>query len=387
MYFLEYIWVDAQGFTRSKLRTNWSNDPFNLSPQVVDVPELPISYHDLPITVQNEIPVWNFDGSSTGQNFGSSTEVLLVPVKVYRSPFLTQIPNYLVLCELSNLQESTHNERSFGSNFNNRSWASLIEDKFRHYEPLFGLEQEYTLLDPQTNLPFNWQESGGETQGPYYCSTRYPYCQLDQMVRSHYTLCALTGIKIGGINAEVCPSQWEFQIGPGPLLQVADDLIMARYLLFRLSTEYRVKVSFHPKPRIGDWNGSGCHINFSTNKTRSGYNSLLEIIQRLEKDHPRILEFYGVDNHLRLTGQHETSSINEFSWGVGTRHTSVRIPDHVFKEQSGYLEDRRPASNLDPYLALAYLLDTVCSETNDDVADNIITERGITGNIYPCPFH
>lgn len=342
--FLEYIWLDREGIPRSKVRTDWTDD--SVLPAATD------------------LPVWNFDASSTGQhglNAGElDTEVVLKPVRTYRSPIDESF--ILVLCQLD-LEYDRESEKLAGpplKDFNTRAWASRLEKKYSSLEPWFGAEQEYTFLDPKTGLPYRWDEYGREAQGDFYCSVRYPYCQLNELVREHIRMCAEAGIKICGFNAEVLPSQWEFQIGPAGLLRVSDDLIMARYLLFRLSSKYKVKVTFHPKPMSGNWNGSGCHINFSTNAMRQeGKDCMVHIhnaIHNLEQDHPGILSFYGDDNNQRLTGEHETSSMQKFSWGVGTRHTSVRIPNPVANNKNGYLEDRRPASNIDPYLALGKLL-------------------------------
>lgn len=345
MVFLEYIWVDKDGYPRSKMR--------NVSMSNVTI---------------NEVPIWNFDGSSTGQNIGKDTEVILKPVRIYtrressRYDSLFPLNTYYVLCELD-LKYDGRDEILNGQpveGFNTRSWASKIADKYKDYEPWFGLEQEYALLDPVTNLPYNWEQYGKETQGNFYCSIRYPQCQLNDMIRDHLYICSELGIKICGFNAEVLPSQWEFQVGPSDLLSVGDDLIMARYVLFRLSSQYKVSVSLHPKPMKGDWNGSGCHINYSTNLMRGpkGIDYIHRTIEKLSADHPKILEFYGKHNELRLTGEHETSNMKTFSYGIGTRHTSVRIPNQVVANGAGYMEDRRAASNIDPYLALGKLLET-----------------------------
>lgn len=342
MYFLEYIWLDDKGFTRSKVRTCWDDYPVEgLKPE--------------------DLPIWNFDGSSTNQNIGKDTEVVLKPVRIYLSPF----DNYyfLVLCELD-LEYEKHAKILEGEpmrGFNTRYWASKIAERSQDLDPWFGLEQEYTLIDPKTDLPYNWDEFGRQIQGNYYCSVRYPYSQLDELVREHYMLCAMIGIKISGFNAEVLPSQWEFQIGAADLLKVADDLIMARYILFRLSAKYKVKITFDPKPLKGEWNGSGCHLNFSTNKMRDiankqGIKEIEKVIEKLSGHHTNLLEYYG-DNSERLTGQHETSSRDNFSYGIGTRHTSIRIPNHVVVAGGGYIEDRRPASDIDPYLAMGKFLE------------------------------
>lgn len=368
--FLEYIWLDHDGVPRSKVRRT--------NPGEIKLGHPPDYY-------LSQLPVWNFDASSTGQNIGRDTEAVLKPVRVYYSPLNDNF--LLVLCQLD-LEYDRPSDLLFEKKqseddpdlprpvigFNTRFWASQVAERYQHLKPWFGLEQEYTFLDPRTNLPYRWEEHGSrQGQGDYYCSVRYPYCQLDTLVREHLILCDRCGIMINGFNAEVLPSQWEFQIGPTDLLKVADDLIMARYLLFRLAAKYQVAVTFHPKPMKGDWNGSGCHINFSTNLMRGqsdqmdqlsgmplqvdGLKHIYQAVENLKQDHPRILKYYGEHNDQRLTGQHETSSMQDFSYGVGTRNTSVRIPNQVAHQKQGYIEDRRPASNIDPYLALGKILE------------------------------
>jgi glutamine synthetase len=366
-HFLEYIWVDKSGIPRSKIRTS-SNEPLIYMDHQFENP-------------QNFLSNWNFDGSSTGQNWlcpsPTDTEVVLKPVRAYTSPLDKN--TVLVLCQLD-LDYSTDSAILQGPpipGFNTRSWAARVDTKYGEQKVWFGAEQEYFVLDPEAknagNYPYNWFRHGCQEQGNFYCSVGYPESQVSDMTREHMQLCASMGIKISGINCEVAPSQWEFQVGPDNLLKVADDLVMARYILLRLSTKYKVKISFHPKPMKGDlfnMNGSGCHLNFSTLEMRTPPSSESEsesesasrmdlihaTIDNLAKDHPNILKYYGEDNHERLTGLHETSSMEKFSYGVGTRHTSVRIPNQVAKQKYGYIEDRRPASNIDPYLAMGKLL-------------------------------
>jgi len=352
MYFLEYVWIDAEGTPRSKVRTEWSDQQDNSA--TLDPARLPL---------------WNFDASSTGQNIGSDTEAILKPVRVYPSPFESN--GYIVLCQMDLTYDGYSPVIDGGDEpkrgFNTRRWAEKMAIKHQSEDSWFGLEQEYTILNPVTNLPYSWKEHGSEAQGDFYCSVKYPQCQMDELIREHYQLCLKMGVKINGFNAEVLPSQWEFQVGPGDLLKIADDLVMARYVLFRLSTKYRVKITFHPKPMSGNWNGSGCHINFSTKTMRektdknhhdvSPMDIIDKVINNLKADHPAILEHYGTDNQERLTGEHETSSMQEFTWGVGTRNTSVRIPNQVRTNGYGYIEDRRPASNIDPYLAMGKFME------------------------------
>ena len=156
-------------------------------------------------------------------------------------------------------------------------------------------------------------------------------------------------------------NQWEFQIGPNIGISAGDDLIIARYLLQHIAESYNVGIYYNPKP-YKNINGSGCHINFSTCATRnaSGIVDIYKYIERLNDCHDKLINNYGEGNRERLTGIHETSSYDTFSWGIGTRNTSVRIPNHVIKDGCGYFEDRRPAANIDPYLATSSLFEACC---------------------------
>jgi glutamine synthetase len=217
--------------------------------------------------------------------------------------------------------------------------------------PWFGIEQEYTLFDLENNV-LGWPKGGFPgPQGPYYCSVGANVAFGRDIVEAHYRACLYAGVKISGVNAEVMPGQWEFQVGPCEGIDMGDHLWMARFLLKRVAEDFGAVVSFHPKPIKGDWNGAGCHTNYSTHAMREegGLKAIYDAIDKMSTRHAEHIAVYGEDNDQRLTGHHETGHISQFSFGVANRGASIRIPRHVAAEGKGYLEDRRPASNIDPY--------------------------------------
>ena len=292
------------------------------------------------------LPIWAFDGSSTQQADGHSSDLLLKPVRVYPDPERKMA--WLVMCEVLNPDETPHTSNT----------RALIDDDPDFW---FGFEQEYTLV--QHGRPMGFPENGFPApQGMYYCSVGYKNVAGRDLVEEHFDICLAAGLDITGINAEVMLGQWEFQCFAKGARKAADDLWMARYLLFRTAEKYGVNIEFAPKPVKGDWNGSGMHANFSNHFMREegGEEVFNSIFKTLEKYHAEHIEVYGSDNHQRLTGLHETQHIDTFSYGVSDRGASIRIPIGTVRNGwKGYLEDRRPASNADPYRICARILDTV----------------------------
>jgi len=305
----------------------------------------------------SELPIWNFDGSSTGQAPGKDSEVLLVPRRIYKDPF-RRGENILVICDC------VHPVTMKPIPSNTRAACAEIMEKAKDFHPWFGLEQEYTLMSAN-KWPLGWPEGGFPgPQGPYYCSAGAEVNYGRNIVDHHYRACIYAGVKIAGTNAEVMPGQWEFQVGPCEGIQMGDDLWMARYLLLRVGELYGTLISFHPKPVSGDWNGAGLHSNYSTIAMREdgGYQEILKAIEKLSKKHNEHIAVYGKENEKRLTGAHETAPIHSFSFGVANRGASIRIPRQSEKDGKGYFEDRRPASNADPYLVSAIIVKTTCLE-------------------------
>jgi len=343
---LEYIWIDGNETLRSKNRI------------------INIINEDICI---NEIPLWNFDGSSTGQAIGRESDIILKPIRLYHNPFITFIKSYLVLCECYNKDMTPHIT-------NTRIKCYETSEKNKDSECLFGIEQEYTLFERNTNnlspdgcnLPYMWKEHNNPEiggQNPYYCSIGGDRAFGRSIIDGHLKLCLEAGVEICGTNAEVMASQWEFQIGVCDALKVSDDLWIARYILQRITEKYNCYATFHPKPYKGNWNGTGGHTNFSTKQMREegGIKYIYEACEKIKLYHDEHMKVYGKNNDERMSGMHETSSINNFTYGVGNRGCSVRIPIHVFNDGKGYLEDRRPASNMDPYLVCEILMRSSCT--------------------------
>lgn len=301
----------------------------------------------------SELPVWNFDGSSTGQAPGDDSEVLLKPVAIFDDPFRGG-DNILVLCEcLTPKMEALPT--------NTREGAKALFDQKLDEKPWFGIEQEYTLFEKDGRTPLGWPSGGFPgPQGPYYCGAGTDSAFGRSIMEAHYEACLYAGIKIAGTNAEVMPGQWEYQIGPCEGIESGDHLWMSRYLMIRVCEAQQVNVQFDPKPIPGDWNGAGCHTNYSTEAMRNdgGFDVIVAAIEKLKDKHLEHIAIYGTGNERRLTGAHETAPIDKFSYGVANRGASVRIPRSAEADKKGYFEDRRPASNMDPYVVTSKLFKT-----------------------------
>ncbi|GAA0498136.1 glutamine synthetase [Paractinoplanes deccanensis] len=302
-----------------------------------------------------ELPIWGFDGSSTNQAPGDKSDCVLKPVFVCPDP-IRGGDNKLVLCEVLLIDGTAHPT-------NTRAACAEVAEKFADQEPIFGIEQEYTFF--QDGRPLGFPLGGGfpAPQGGYYCGVGADEVFGRDIVEKHMDLCLQAGLHLSGINAEVMPGQWEFQIGPVAAPQVADELWVARWLLYRIAEDFGVSATLDPKPVKGDWNGAGAHTNFSTNAMRSNYDAIITACESLGKD-GKVEEHiagYGADIQHRLTGMHETAPWSEYSYGVSDRGASVRIPWQVEKDGKGYIEDRRPNANCDPYVTTRLLINTICS--------------------------
>merc|ERR1712137_980222 len=246
-----------------------------------------------------------------------------------------------------------------------REGAKAIFDQKLEEKPWFGIEQEYTLFEKDGRTPLGWPKGGYPgPQGPYYCGAGTDSAFGRSIMEAHYEACLYAGITISGTNAEVMPGQWEYQIGPCVGIDGGDHLWMSRYIMIRVCEAQQVNVSFDPKPIPGDWNGAGCHTNFSTKSMREVDNSvetiMMPMMEKLGAAHKEHIAAYGVGNEKRLTGRHETASIDTFKWGVADRGASIRIGNATKQKGKGYFEDRRPASNMDPYVVTSLIFKTCC---------------------------
>jgi glutamine synthetase len=327
---LEYIWLDGYQPTQS-LRSK-TKVVSNFSGKVEDAPQ------------------WCFDGSSTQQAPGGSSDCLLKPVFVCRDPGRTG-DGWLVMSEVLDHTGTPH--RTNGR-------ATIHDDDNDFW---FGFEQEYAIWDPETKRPLGFPAEGYPApQGPYYCSVGSGKAVGREIVEEHLELCLQAGLNVEGINAEVMMGQWEFQVFAKGAKEAGDQVWVARYLLERVAEKYGMSINWHCKPVKGDWNGSGMHANFSNTILRTcGSKDVYDAVCRAFE--PRIkahIDVYGADNDQRLTGLHETQSIDKFSYGVSDRGASIRIPVATVENGwKGWLEDRRPASNADPYMVASAIITTV----------------------------
>ncbi len=351
----EYLWLDGTSPTQ-KLRSKT---------RIVQVAN--------PEDVRLEdFPGWSFDGSSTNQAAGDDSDCLLQPVGFWNDPIRGE-GNYLVLCEVLDGDGNPHETNT------RATLRDVLDAGGADEAPAVGFEQEYTLY--VGDRPVGWPENGYPgPQGPYYCGVGSEEAHGRPLVEAHLRACIDAGLMIYGVNAEVMPGQWEFQIGyrgfegeDGNALRVSDELWVARWLLYRLGEDHGIYPRLDPKPVKGDWNGAGAHTNFSTNATRepnTGLDAIHAAVERLIVAHDRHVSNYGAGLADRLTGLHETCSIEEFRSGVADRGASIRIPRQVVERGSGYFEDRRPGANCDPYVVCRELVRTVC-----DIADPEETVR------------
>lgn len=330
-YKLEYIWLDGKT-PIPELRGKTTIKSFDKEPTLAD------------------LPVWGFDGSSTMQAEGKSSDCLLKPVAMY--PDASRNSAFIVLSEVmlpdgtphpSNVRAKIADDADF--------WA--------------GFEQEYFLYKDSRPLGFPKEGFPGP-QGPYYCGVGYKYMGsiARTIVEEHLELCLAAGINHEGINAEVAKGQWEFQIFGKGSKKAADDVWTARYLMMRLCEKYEIDVQWHCKPIKGDWNGSGMHTNFSTKYIREtgGKEYFEALMAAFDKNKEAHIAVYGPDNEMRLTGHHETQSIHKFSYGLSDRGASIRMPVNFIKNgYKGYLEDRRPNSEADPYQIVEQILRSINS--------------------------
>ena len=331
MIHMDYVWVDGldSPLVRSKTKV--------VNPLVGESGDFEVS-----------IPEWNFDGSSTSQASTVDSERILQPQRVYQ---LSE-KHYAVLCEVCLPDE----DRSPHSSNYRAHLRKSLDAGAAEREVWLGFEQEFFLTRKDVNVM--WPKEGEPPHDTrYYCSSGGPI-KHRRLIREFASLCNAVGIAVVGYNTEVSPGQWEYQVFAEDPLKAADDLWMSRYLLQLSAETYDIGISWHPKPHEG-WNGSGCHVNFSTSEMRESGNKAVfdKIFKAAESLHSSHMKCYGELNRYRMTGQHETSSYDTFTFDVASRSTSLRVPNGTAKDWKGYVEDRRPASNCDPYRVASCVLE------------------------------
>ena len=333
---LEYIWIDSKGTLRGKTRI------------IRFIPNMKIEH------IEN----WNYDGSSTGQAVGSDSEIILKPQKIVPDPFRKDTDysknNKIVFCDIYSSNGTPHIT-------NTRYSASVLFNKYKILEPLYGIEQEFFIVKDgyPIGMPYNRSLLPKE-QGDYYCGVGGDTMSGRHLIELVLDNCLYTGLDITGLNAEVAPSEWEFPVCAKGR-DASDQLYLLRYILNRTAENMGFSIDYSPKPLKGNRNGSGCHTNFSTKNMREkgGYKKIVEAIKKFEKKHNYHMEKYGENNRERMSGRFETANYENFSFGVADRGASIRIPRESDKNGCGYFEDRRPGSNMDPYVVTSLILETI----------------------------
>jgi len=339
----DYVWIGKDSNLHSKIKV------FNISKNIKSINDITI------------FPQWNFDGSSTGQSTTDKSDLILNPIYYVKNPMFTNtniFKYFIVLCEIDNHIDNKYRE------------CLKYYNLAKKYEPIFGIEQEYIILDYNgyyynNDIVFglnNKEINDNAILNNYknYCGVGTNNVYGRKIALEHLQKCLYADILICGINSEVTKSQWEFQIGPLDSISVSCQLWIARYILMLVAEKYNCQITFHPKP-LSDVNGSGAHTNFSTKEMRedNGIEHIYKAIDKLSKKHKEHIDVYGKYNELRLVGKCETADINTFKYGDCDRTSSIRIPINVIQNKKGYLEDRRPASNMDPFVVTTRILKTV----------------------------
>lgn len=342
-YQIEYIWFGSNGEFRSKVRIIRSQ----------------------PNQINRHLSTrWSYDGSSTGQATTEASEITLVPVAHYEDRSKKRY--FYLLCDSVRETVDENGQITQATNLSERSrLADLLNNtEVSTLDIWFGFEQEFFIRDQYSLI--------ATEQGPFYCGVEVPRDsnpvsrsnrvleQVRPLTEAIVARCMDIGVNLTGWNLEVAPGQTEIQVfGAG--IKACDDLMMMRYMAHRVLAEHTMVPDFSPKPLGPDWNGSGLHTNVSTAQTRAegGMDAIRTYMQRMEERHAEHISVYGEGNEQRLTGQHETSSMERFTWGVGNRASSVRIPTETARNGRGYFEDRRPAANANPYAIARVMMETL----------------------------
>jgi glutamine synthetase len=342
----EYIWVDGTSPSK-RLRSKTRILPTGVlepSDRLAEGAEI-----DLRV-----FPEWGADGSSTNQATGKDSDIIIRAVRAQPDPL--RRGHYLVLCEVFNGDGTPHSTNT------RHHLREVLEAGGDAVDSLWGFEQEYTFMG-RAGRPLGFPANGfPEPQGPYYCAVGAENISGRPVYERFMAAAIDAHLAISGTNWEVMPGQAEFQIGAvGPLI-ASDHIWLARWLLQRIAEDYDVVVTLDAKPAPGDWNGAGMHTNFSTKEMREpgGMKAILRACDKIGERRQEHLDVYGYGYENRLTGAHETCSFREFRYGVADRTSSIRIPRSVAEQGHGYLEDRRPNANADPYEIAARILKTVC---------------------------